>query len=131
MTNDPSPAARILVVDDNESITTTFGWMIEALGHEAHVVRDGVSALTEARSYLPDVILLDINMPGMNGYEVCQILRTEPKLANCIFIAQTGWTESEHVEHAMQAGFDYHWAKPIPMDRLEKLLNSVNRRSAV
>lgn len=126
----PVSALRILVADDNDSITKTFGWMLEVLGYEARVARDGEEALTIARSFLPDVIMLDINLPGMNGYEVCQKMRAEPALAKCVFIAQTGWSQPEHLERSRKAGFDHHWVKPIPMERLEKLLGSLSHKTA-
>jgi len=126
----PPSTLRVLVVDDNESVTKTFGWMLEALGHEARVARDGLTALAMARSFLPDVVMLDIGLPGMNGYEICQKMRAEPGLAGCVFIAQTGWSQPEHVERSKKAGFDHHWVKPIPMDRLEKLLSSLSHRAA-
>jgi len=126
----PATALRILVVDDNESVTKTFGWMLEVLGHEARVARDGLAALVMARSFLPDVVMLDIGLPGMNGYEVCQKMRAEPALAGCVFIAQTGWSQPEYLERSKQAGFDHHWVKPIPMDRLENLLSSLSHKAA-
>ena len=126
----PSSGLRVLIADDDESITKTFGWMLEVLGHQACAAHDGVTALAIARSFLPDVVMLDISLPGMNGYELCQEMRGEPELARCVFIAQTGWSQPEHLERSRQAGFDHHWVKPIPMDRLEKLLSSLSRKAS-
>jgi len=119
-----------LVVDDNESVTKTFGWMLEVLGYEARVARDGQTALAIARAFLPDVVMLDINLPSMNGYELCQQMRAEPDLAQCIFVAQTGWSQPEYLQRSKEAGFDHHWVKPIPMERLEKLLSSLSHKDA-
>ncbi len=117
---------RVLVADDDESVGKTFGWMIEVLGYEARVAREGTSALSIAQSFLPDVVMLDINLPGMNGYEVCELMRADPLLNKCTIIAQTGWSQPEHLERSKKAGFDHHWVKPIPMERLEKLLISLS-----
>jgi CheY-like chemotaxis protein len=125
-----SPALRVLMADDDESIAKTFGWMLEALGHEARVVQDGPAALAMALSFLPDVVMLDISLPGMNGYEVCQKMRAEPALAQCVFIAQTGWSQPEYVERSRKAGFHHHLVKPIRIDHLEKLLSSLSRKAA-
>jgi CheY-like chemotaxis protein len=124
------PSLRVLVVDDNESVTKTFGWMLEVLGYEARVARDGQTALAIARAFLPDVVMLDINLPSMNGYELCQQMRAEPDLAQCIFVAQTGWSQPEYLQRSKEAGFDHHWVKPIPMERLEKLLSSLSHKDA-
>jgi CheY-like chemotaxis protein len=121
---------RILVVDDNESIAKTFGWMLEALGYEVMVAGDGFSALATARAFLPNIVMLDIGLPGMNGYELCQKMRAEPAFAQCVFIAQTGWDQPEHLERSKKAGFHHHWVKPIPMDRLEKMLSSLEYKTA-
>jgi len=126
----PSQAIRVLVVDDNESVGKTFGWMLEVLGHDVRVARDGATALDLARTFRPEVVMLDIGLPGMNGYELCQKMRAEPSLAGCVFVAQTGWSQPEHLERSKKAGFDHHWVKPIPMDRLEKLLNSLSSKAA-
>lgn len=74
-----SSALRILFADDDEAMTLTFGWMLEALGHDVRVARDGLSAIEAARSFMPQVLMLDLNMPGMNGYEICRALRAEPE----------------------------------------------------
>src|SRR5580698_7688829 len=114
------PVLRVLIADDSEAITKTFGWMLEMLGHDVCTSRDGLSAVAMARTFLPNVLLLDLSLPGMSGYEVCETLRVEPAFEKSIFIAQTGWSQPEHIERSRKAGFAEHWVKPIPLERLEK-----------
>src|ERR1700722_12533883 len=91
---------RILIVDDNKSCAVTMLWTMEMLGHTAKMAVDGPSAIELARSFQPDVVLLDIGMPKMNGYEICRAMRKEPLLQNTVFIAQTGWGQKEHKERS-------------------------------
>lgn len=120
---------RVLVVDDNQASAKTMGWTVELLGHEAKLAHDGPSAITLAREYQPHIILLDIGLPGMNGYDVCMAMKADPELKNSIIIAQTGWGQEEHRRRAKEAGFDHHLVKPVDMDVLESLLASVQLAS--
>jgi CheY-like chemotaxis protein len=121
---------RVLIVDDDHSIAKTFGWMLEMLGHESRAAHDGPTALELAHSFKPDVALLDLNLAGIGGHELCQKMRALPSMEKCIFIAQTGWDRPEQIERSRQAGFHDHWVKPIPMERLEKLLTSLSGKAA-
>jgi CheY-like chemotaxis protein len=119
---------RILVVDDNENSAKTMGWMLELMfGHEVQVAYDGASAIAMAKNFVPDLILLDIGMPGMNGYEICQAMRQEPSLKNARIVAQTGWGQKEHHERSKDAGFNSHIVKPVTPDVLQELLNSLEQ----
>src|ERR1700722_9057428 len=102
---------RILVADDDLSINKTFGWMLEILGYDAKVAHSGAEALALADSYRPHVVLLDLNLSGMSGYQVCEKMRTMSGLETCIFIAQTGWDQPEYIERSRRAGFHHHWVK--------------------
>jgi len=124
MKSSPLPL-RILVVDDNETAARMLGWMIELSGHHIHLAHDGVSAIEIARTCKPAVILLDIGMPGMNGYEVCKAMHNEPSLKNTVFIAQTGWGQAEHRQRSKEAGFDYHLVKPVSPQIIQELLDNV------
>lgn len=115
---------QVLIVDDNEEAAKVLGWMIEMLDHTPHIVYNGTDALKVAQDIKPDVVLLDIGMPSMNGYEICQMMRRLPDLEKTTFIAQTGWSKPEHVEFSKQAGFDYHLVKPIEIKTLQNLLAS-------
>ncbi|MGE7370410.1 response regulator [Neorhizobium sp. NPDC001467] len=112
---------RVLVVDDNPIIADTLGMMLEDIGHEFEAVHDGREALDAARHYRPDVILLDIGLPGMNGYEVCKAFRGEPDFVHIPIIAQTGWGQDRDKELATEAGFDFHLTKPVPLEQLQKV----------
>jgi PAS domain S-box-containing protein len=117
---------RILLADDNESFAETFGQMLDILGHEVKVAHDGISALALAQSFMPDVVLLDIGLPGMNGYEVCKKIRALPALRHTVLIAQTGFSHPQHRERASAAGFDHHLIKPVKFAFIEELLKSLD-----
>ncbi|MDM9644800.1 response regulator [Rhizobium sp. S163] len=112
---------KVLVIDDNEDVAFTLALMLEELGHEYHLVHDGRKALSEAQGYGPDVVLLDIGLPGMDGYEVCKAFR-EAGLIDLPIIAQTGWGQAEDKQKSVEAGFNFHLTKPVPLDELERTL---------
>lgn len=116
---------KVLVVDDNVESAQTLGWMIETLGHEPFVAYNGTTALEAAKSFLPHVVLLDIGMPQMNGYELCQIMKQSHDLRNTVFIAQTGWSKKDNQAISKEAGFDHYLVKPVDIAKLEKLLKSI------
>ena len=116
---------KILIVDDNEGSAKTLGWMMELLEHEVKLAHDGKSCLEAAASFRPDVVLLDIGLPGMSGYEVCSAMRDDSAYKDTVFIAQTGWGQSEHQQRSKEAGFHYHLVKPIKMDELQNLITSL------
>jgi signal transduction histidine kinase len=127
----PSPVLRqdarlkVLVVDDNFDVAQTTGWMIEAIGHDYRLVHESKLAVQTAREYRPDAILLDINMPGMDGYAVCRALRGQPLFDDTAIIAQTGGGQTQDRACAGESGFDHHLVKPVNMDRLEQLLAGI------
>lgn len=116
------PLLKILVVDDNVESAKTLGWMIEALGYEPQVCYGAVDALEKAQVFLPHVVLMDIGMPGMNGYELCQTLKQSPDFKRTVFIAQTGWDKKDNQDISKEAGFDHYLVKPVDMKVLEELL---------
>jgi CheY-like chemotaxis protein len=123
-----APAAaplRVLVIDDSQDVAQTIGWMLEEMGHDYRLLHDGREALDAARAYQPDAILLDIGMPGMNGYEVCRMLRRDERLGSVPIIAQTGWGQEKDKASAAEAGFDHHLVKPVGFGALEALLASL------
>jgi signal transduction histidine kinase len=117
---------RVLVVDDNPIIADTLGMMLEDIGHEFEAVHDGRMALDAARHYHPDVILLDIGLPGMNGYEVCKAIRGEAEFQDTPIIAQTGWGQDRDKELATEAGFNFHLTKPVPLEQLQKVFATLS-----
>ncbi|PSJ15865.1 hybrid sensor histidine kinase/response regulator [Nitrosomonas supralitoralis] len=117
---------RILIVDDNVASAKTMMWMVEMLGHTAEIAHESKSAIELGKHFHPDIILLDIGLPGMNGYEICEIMRKEPCLQKTVFIAQTGWGQKEHLERSKAAGFDYHLVKPVDMMSLKNIISEFN-----
>jgi PAS domain S-box-containing protein len=123
--DEPSASYRILVVDDNEASAKTLGWMMESMGHTVELSFTAKAALAKAEIFKPEVILLDIGMPDMNGYELCRKMRQDPLLKNAVFIAQTGWGQEQHLQRSKEAGFDFHLTKPISFDTLQRQLKDI------
>jgi signal transduction histidine kinase len=115
-------ALRVLVVDDNADVAETVGWLLDAIGHDFTIVHDGRVVLETAARLQPDVILLDLGLPVMDGYAVCRALRADPRFQKTQIIAQTGWGQDSDREKTAQAGFDSHLVKPVSLDRLETAL---------
>ena len=107
-----------------------FGWMLEILGYEARMTCDAEDALRIAAQFCPDVVMLDLSLNGVSGHDVCQRMKKIPGLEECIFIAQSGWDQPEHVERSMKSGFQHHWVKPVSMERVETFLASVAQKVA-
>jgi signal transduction histidine kinase len=118
-------ALKVLVVDDNLDVARTVGWMIETIGHEYRLVHEGKLAVQTAQEYRPHAILLDINMPGMDGFAVCRALREQTLFDDTVIIAQTGWGQTQARSDAGASGFDHHLVKPVNMNRLEQLLAGI------
>ncbi|HEY1723344.1 MAG TPA: response regulator [Magnetospirillaceae bacterium] len=113
---------KVLVVDDQIEVAKTVGWMLEEMGHEYQLVHDGPRALEAAHDFGPDAILLDIGLPGMDGYAVCRALRQDPELRGVTIVAQTGWGQEKDKALAADAGFDHHVVKPVAFTELQNLL---------
>jgi signal transduction histidine kinase len=122
---DITKVSRILIVDDNEASANTLGWMMEILGHETALAFNGPQALEMAKTFQPQLVLLDIGLPKMSGYEVCEAMREIPSLQKTIFVAQTGWGQAEHRRLSKEAGFDYHLVKPIKFESLQDILATI------
>jgi PAS domain S-box-containing protein len=116
---------RILVVEDVPDTAQTFVMLVKAMGHDARAFHDGPSALVAYRTYQPDVVLLDIGLPGMSGYEVARRLRSERGSKRPLLLAVTGYGGEEERRRTREAGFDFHMTKPLDPVSLEKLLASV------
>ena len=113
---------RILVVDDNVDAAESMTMALELCGHETLAVHDGVAALQAAARFMPQVILLDIGLPGRNGYEVAREIRRMPWGRDVLLIAATGWGQESDKQLAEDAGFDRHLTKPVDFDKLQALL---------
>lgn len=123
------PARRILVVDDNHDAADSLGTLLGALGSDVRVAHGGKEALDEASTFLPDVILLDIGMPGLDGYEVARRLRGRAEFQKTLLIALTGWGQEEDRRRSSAAGFDHHMVKPPNLEQLRDYLER-RRRAA-
>jgi CheY-like chemotaxis protein len=120
---DTAPAARrrVLVVDDNKDSADSLATLLALMGHEVDTANDGVGAVSKAAGFHPDLILLDIGMPRLNGYEAARWIR-EQGHKNLTLVALTGWGQAEDRRLSEEAGFDAHIVKPIELDTLTKLL---------
>ena len=116
------PRRRVLVVDDNVDAADTLAMLLRLKGQEVRVVHDGPSSLEAARQFQPNLVLLDIGMPGLDGYEVCRRLRQEPDTQKALVVAMTGWGQEEDRRRSLEAGFDQHFVKPVGAKTLDKLL---------
>ena len=116
---------RILVVDDNKDSARSLARVLQMMGNEVRMAHDGPAALVLASEFVPDVVLLDIGMPGMNGYEVASLMRTMPILKKVVLVAQTGWGQEEDRQRSREAGFDHHLVKPVDLADLQQLLATV------
>jgi PAS domain S-box-containing protein len=121
---------RILVVDDNRDAALTLGTMLELRGNDVRVAHDGLEALEIAQTFRPDVALLDIGLPRLNGYETAKRIRKEPWGADIFLIAVTGWGQEEDRRRSTEAGFNLHMVKPIDHAALEGLLAGFDRKQA-
>jgi len=118
---------RVLLVEDNRDLADSFRILMETLGHEIHVAREGMAGLDAARARPFDMILVDIGLPGMSGYEVARRLRVEPVTAKAVVVAVSGYGRDEDKRQARAAGFDHYLVKPIDPDALQNLLARVRR----
>jgi PAS domain S-box-containing protein len=128
MTAEPAASCahtlRILVVDDNRDITESLALLLESEGHQVLTAYDGISALETARIERPDIILMDIGLPGLDGYAVAQALRQNHELERALLIALTGYGQPDDRKKSSASGFDEHLVKPVDIEKLRKLLAS-------
>jgi len=113
---------RMLVVDDNRDSAESLALLLKLTGHETHTALDGEAALLAAKETRPDVVLLDIGMPKLNGYDACRKIRSEDWGRDMILIAQTGWGQEDDRRRTEEAGFDGHVVKPVDPDDLMKMV---------
>lgn len=113
---------RVLVIEDNADAADSLVELVRTYGHEVDVAVDGPRAIAKARESLPDLVLCDIGLPWLNGYQVAQLFRSDPKLRHIRLVAVTAYTDPEDVQRAKEAGFSGHVAKPADISALEKYL---------
>jgi two-component system CheB/CheR fusion protein len=115
---------RVLVVDDNQDAAESTAVLLRLLGHEVQVAHDGPAALSVVPQFHPDIVLLDIGLPGMDGYEVARALRAQPQLRGLVLVAVTGYGQDEDRRQALAAGFDRHLTKPLAPQVLTALVSA-------
>jgi PAS domain S-box-containing protein len=118
----PAASRRILIADDNDDALQTLSWLLESQGHEVHTARDGLEAVEAAAAVRPEIVILDIGMPNLDGYGAAERIRGQPWGRPMKLVAQTGWGQPSDKLRAKQAGFDLHLTKPIDVDRLVAVL---------
>ena len=124
----PVSSRRVLVVDDNRDSTETLSLLLRAKGHEAREASSGAEAIAVADDFHPHVVVLDLSLPGMDGYEVATRLR-EKHGGEMTIVALTGWTGGDVRAKAASAGFDFHLLKPVDWGSLEQVLDSAAART--
>ena len=118
------PSRRILVVEDNADSADGLATLLRLDGHVVRTEHDGPSAVAAAGDFRPDVILLDIGLPGMSGYEVARALRRDPGVAGAMLVAVTGYGQEEDRARSRAAGFDHHLVKPLRPEAIARLLRA-------
>jgi CheY-like chemotaxis protein len=113
---------RVLVVDDSEDAAESLAMLLRLSAHTVDTAHGGLAALERFREFAPDVVILDIGLPGMNGYEVAERIRQSPRGEDVTLIALTGWGRDEERARAFAAGFDHHLTKPVAVEQLQQLL---------
>ena len=126
----PAARRRVLVADDNADSAESLAMMLELMGNEVRIAHDGLEALEAAAEFRPGVIVLDIGMPRMNGYDTCRCLREQPWGREIVIVALTGWGQAEDKRRSKEAGFDRHLVKPIEPAALGQLLETLERETS-
>jgi CheY-like chemotaxis protein len=116
---------RILIVDDNEDAATSLALLLNIAGNETLTAHDGLQAIETAARFHPDVVLLDIDLPRLNGYDACRRIREQPWSKDTVLVALTGGRLDEQEHVSRNAGFDHHLVKPVEFDVLKGLLAEV------
>lgn len=124
--NDLHRALRILIIDDNADTATSLAMLLELDGHDTKTASDGVTGISLLDEFAPEAVILDIELPGLDGYEVAARIRERATGSHITLIALTGWAQSQDKENALSAGFDFHLTKPVDYDQLIKILNASN-----
>ena len=113
---------RILVVDDDQDGASSLVLLLSMLGHETRSAHDGIEAVAVAEEFEPQIVLLDLNLPRLDGYDVCRRIRSAKWGQTMMIVAVTGWTDEEHRMQALTAGFDMHLVKPVSAETFMTVL---------
>jgi two-component system CheB/CheR fusion protein len=120
----PLHECRVLIVDDHHDGLATLAMLLELMGAEVHSAASGPEGLRKAEQVRPDVVLLDLAMPGMDGYEVCQKIREQPWGREMILVALSGYGQEDDKRRSRESGFDHHLVKPVGASALQDLLSA-------
>jgi signal transduction histidine kinase len=118
----PRVRSRALIIDDNRDAATTMAMFVEELGGSALTAHDGTNGLAAIEAFHPDIVFMDIGMPGLDGYEVCRRIRQMPSQRSVVLVAVTGWGQAQDKRRALEVGFDAHLTKPVDPDAVAQLL---------
>jgi CheY-like chemotaxis protein len=118
----PEKHCRILVVDDNQDSADSLAMLLNMLGHEVKTANDGESALVTATEFRPDVAILDIGLPKVNGYDLARQIREQPWGHDVVLVALTGWGQEQYRRRSAESGFNHHLTKPVEFDVLQRIL---------
>jgi CheY-like chemotaxis protein len=121
--------SRILIVDDNRDAASSLAMLLRMLGNDVQTANDGPTGLEMLESFRPAVVLTDLGMPGMSGFELARQARELPHGKDTVFIALTGWGQEEDRQRTQQAGFDHHLLKPVNLGALKVLLTEAQGRN--
>ena len=124
-----APSLRVLVVDDNVDTAQTLAMLLKTSGHDVRTAHTGPAALEAAFDYRPNVMLLDIGLPGLNGYEVAKRIRQQPVLHAIVLVATTGYGQETDRQHSQEAGFDHHLVKPVDFAKVQQILGTVSKKA--
>ena len=113
---------RVLVVDDNVDSVDSLAMLLRMMGHEVETASDGEAALQKAEAFHPDVAILDIGLPKVNGYDLAKQIRQRPWAKDTVLVALTGWGQAQHRRRSVEAGFNHHLTKPVEFDVLQQIL---------
>lgn len=126
----PPIKLRVLIVDDNKAAAMMLKMVVKMLGNEAETAGDGEEAIAVAAEFAPHIVLMDLGMPKMNGYEAARHIRQQPWGKKMLLVALTGWGQDEDRQRTAEAGFDHHLVKPAEPNDLQQLFDSIELSDA-
>lgn len=123
----PNGSLKILIIDDIEDLAQIMCELVCLLGHEATFAYNGTDGIAIAKEFRPQVIICDIGLPGLSGYEVADLIRKDPELQDAILVALSGYARPEDIKRSKDAGFARHLGKPISIETIQQVLDEVAR----
>ena len=126
---DQSIGRKILIADDNSDAAVSLSMLLQMMGHETRIAHDGLEAVEIAEHFHPEVVLLDLGMPKLDGYEAVRRMAARPWARSSLLVAITGWGQEADRQRTRQAGFHRHLVKPVDLDALGQLIDGARTRS--